>query len=36
VCLKETAQLLVERTPTVEFIETASGRSTQSPLPALR
>jgi hypothetical protein len=33
---KDTAQLLVELTPTIEFIETTSGRSTQSPLPVLR
>lgn len=34
--LKDTAQLLLELTSAVEFIEAASGRSTQSPLPVLR
>lgn len=34
--LKETAQLLVELAPAVEFIEAATGRSTHYPLPVLR
>jgi uncharacterized protein (TIGR03083 family) len=33
--LKDTAQLLVELAPAVEFIEAATGRSTHSPLPVL-
>jgi uncharacterized protein (TIGR03083 family) len=34
--LKDTAQLLAELAPAVEFIEAATGRSTHSPLPVLR
>ncbi len=34
--LGETAQLLVELAPAVEFIEAASGRSPHPPLPVLR
>lgn len=33
--LKDTAQLLAELAPAVEFIEAATGRSAQSPLPVL-
>ncbi|MCU1683205.1 MAG: hypothetical protein JWQ81_3944 [Amycolatopsis sp.] len=34
--LDETARLLVEVAPAVEFIEAATGRSSSSPLPILR
>jgi len=34
--LRDTTQLLAELAPAVEFIEAATGRSTQSPLPLLR
>jgi uncharacterized protein (TIGR03083 family) len=34
--LKDTAQLLAELVPAVDFIEAAAGRSTHSPLPVLR
>lgn len=34
--LADTAQLLAETAPAVEFIEAATGRSTLSPLPVLR
>jgi len=34
--LNDTAQLLAELAPAVEFIEAATGRSTHSPLPVLR
>jgi uncharacterized protein (TIGR03083 family) len=34
--LKDTALLLAELAPAVEFIEAATGRSTHSPLPVLR
>lgn len=34
--LRDTTQLLVELAPAVEFIEAATGRSMQSPLPLLR
>lgn len=34
--LAETARLLAELAPAVEFIEAATGRSAQSPLPVLR
>jgi uncharacterized protein (TIGR03083 family) len=33
--LRDTAQLLAELAPAVEFIEAATGRSTHSPLPVL-
>jgi uncharacterized protein (TIGR03083 family) len=33
--LKDTAQLLAELAPAVQFIEAATGRSTHSPLPVL-
>jgi hypothetical protein len=34
--LQDTVQLLAHLVPAVEFIEAATGRSTQSPLPVLR
>ncbi|MGH4025240.1 MAG: maleylpyruvate isomerase N-terminal domain-containing protein [Pseudonocardiaceae bacterium] len=34
--LQDTARLLAELSPAVEFIEAATGRSTHSPLPVLR
>ena len=34
--LEDTARLLAEMAPPVEFIEAATGRSTESPLPVLR